>query len=344
MNNMHYVGLDVHKKIIAFCIKLIDGQVIEQGTISTNKKILATWANKLPPSCIIAMEATMFTGWIYDFLQPYAVEIKVAHPEMLKAIAAGKKKNDKLDAKKIADLLRCDLLPECYMAPSEIRELRRVLRYRNLILRQAIQMKNKISGLLMELGTEYDKKRLHGQRYFYELLDNLEDIPQSVIYLLKLSRTNLEMFKAIQKKLLLFLQNNPIIQERVELLQTIPGVGEVTALTWVLEIVDPNRFSKIRQAVSYCGLCSAEKKSAGKSSRGPISKKRNKHLQNVIIEAAKIAPIWNEQLAIVRSKEIERGADCNTATLEVARKLVSYMLAVDKSGRSFEYRELKKAA
>jgi len=344
MNNMHYVGLDVHKKIIAFCIKRIDGQIIEQGTISTNKKTLATWANKLPSSCIIAMEATMFTGWIYDFLQPYAVEIKVAHPEMLKAIAAGKKKNDKLDAKKIADLLRCDLLPECYMAPSEIRELRRVLRYRNLILRQAIQMKNKISGLLMEIGTEYDKKRLHGQRYFYELLDNLEDIPQSVIYLLKLSRTNLEMFKAIQKKLLLFLQNNPIIQERVGLLQTIPGVGEVTALTWVLEIVDPNRFAKIRQAISYCGLCSAEKKSAGKSSRGPISKKRNKHLQHVIIEAAKIAPIWNEQLAIVRSKEIERGADCNSATLEVARKLVSYLLAVDKSGRPFEYRELKKAA
>src|SRR6056297_2311747 len=97
----------------------------------------------------------------------------------LRAIAAGKKKNDKLDAKKIADLLRCDLLPECYMAPTEIRELRRILRYRNLIIRQAVQMKNKISGLLMELGAEYDKKRLHGQKYFYELLENLHDVPQS---------------------------------------------------------------------------------------------------------------------------------------------------------------------
>ena len=176
MNNMHYVGLDVHKKTIAFCIKLVDGQIVEQGTVSTNKNELAAWANSLPTSCIIAMEATMFTGWIYDFLQPYALEIKVAHPEMLKAIAAGKKKNDKLDAKKIADLLRCDLLPECYMAPTEIRELRRVLRYRNLIVRQAVQMKNKISGLLMELGAEYNKKRLHGQNYFNELLENLHDV------------------------------------------------------------------------------------------------------------------------------------------------------------------------
>ena len=286
----------------------------------------------------------MFTGWIYDFLQPYALEIKVAHPEMLKAIAAGKKKNDKLDAKRIADLLRCDLLPECYMAPTEIRELRRILRYRNLIIRQAVQMKNKISGLLMELGAEYDKKRLHGQKYFYELLENLHDVPQSVINLLKLSRSNLEMFKDSQKRLLLFLQNNPIIQHRVELLKTIPGIGEVTALTWILEISDPYRFAQNRQAISYCGLCSAQKESAGKSSRGPISKKRNKHLQHVIIEAAKIAPIWNEQLALVRTKEIERGSDFNTATLEVARKLVSYMLSVDKSGCPFEYRGLKKAA
>ena len=73
------------------------------------------------------MEATLFTGWVYDHLKPLAQELKVAHPAMLKAIAASKKKNDKVDARKIADLLRCDLLPECYMAPSAMRDLRRVL-------------------------------------------------------------------------------------------------------------------------------------------------------------------------------------------------------------------------
>ena len=69
-----------------------------------------------------------------------------------RAIAASKKKNDRVDAAKIADLLRCDLLPECYMAPVEIRERRRTLRYRNVLVRQAVQMKNKMAGLLMETG------------------------------------------------------------------------------------------------------------------------------------------------------------------------------------------------
>ena len=91
------------------------------------------------------MEATLFTGWVYDSLKPYAVELKVAHPAMLKAITAAKKKNDRADAEKIADLLRVNLLPECHMMPEELRELRRVLRYRNMIVSTAVKMKNKMS-------------------------------------------------------------------------------------------------------------------------------------------------------------------------------------------------------
>lgn len=79
------------------------------------------------------MEATIFTGWIYDHLLPHAEKVKVAHPLMLRAIAAAKKKNDRIDAGKIADCLRCDFLPECHMASTEIRDRRRTLRYRNLV-------------------------------------------------------------------------------------------------------------------------------------------------------------------------------------------------------------------
>ena len=70
---------------------------------------------------------------------------------MLKAITAAKKKNDRADAEKIVDLLRVDLLPECYMLSEEIRDLRRILRYRNHLVRTAVKMQNKMSGLLMEV-------------------------------------------------------------------------------------------------------------------------------------------------------------------------------------------------
>lgn len=343
MKQLYYIGLDIHKKMISYCIKELGGRLVEQGVIAADRKAVGEWVKSLPGPWIGAMEATIFTGWIYDFLIPHAVAVKVAHPEMLKAITAAKKKNDRADAEMIADLLRVNLLPECHMLSEEIRELRRILRYRNHVVRTAVKMQNKISGMLMEVGASYSKRRLHGKKYFHGLLERVEEIPPSVKELLQLSRASFEMFRGVQKRLISALRTNDLIRERVQHLMTIRGVGEVTALTWALEIGDPLRFNSIRQAISYCGLCSAQRESAGKEQRGPISKKRNKHLQTTLIEAAKIAPHWNPQLAAVHERELKKG-NRNRATLAVARRLVAYMMAVDKNQIEFIPREETKAA
>ena len=343
MNGYYYIGLDIHKKVIAYCIKALDGSVIDQGTIVADRQSLGAWMKGLSGPWIGAMEATLFTGWVYDFLKPHAIALKVAHPAMLEAITVAKKKNDQADAEKIADLLRVNLLPECHMLSEEIRELRRILRYRNHIVRTAVKMQNKMSGLLMEVGVTYSKKRLHGKKYFHELLERVDEIPPSVKELLQLSRSGYEMFRSFQKRLVETLRTNQLIHDRVHHLMAIPGVGEITALTWVLEIGDSGRFLSIRKAISYCGLCSAQRESAGKEQRGPISKKRNKHLQTVLIEAAKLAPHWNEQLAIVHERELKKG-NRNRATLAVARKLVACMLAVDRKEADFKLSETTRAA
>jgi len=338
MRSMTYVGLDVHKKTIAYCVKTRGGKLIGEGEIRATRPDLDAWSSRLRRPWTGAMEATLFTGWIYDHLKPKAASLKVAHPAMLKAIAASKKKNDRVDASKIADLLRCDLLPECHMASREIRQQRRVLRYRNLIVSEATRMKNKIAGLLMECGVPYSKERLHGKGYFGDLLAGLgQEAPPSVKQLLALSRSNLELFDGLQKGLIKKLAEDQPLRERMERLRRIKGVGEILALTWILEVGDPWRFSRIGQAISYCGLCSAQDSSAGQEKRGPISKQRNKHLQRILIEAAKLAPRYNEQLAVVHRRELARG-NRNRATLAVARKLVAYLLAADKSQQPFEPR------
>lgn len=342
MESIYYIGLDVHKKTIAYCTKTKDGDLVDKGTLKANRDALREWAGSIDRPWIGALEATMFTGWIYEFLLPYALELKVAHPAMLKALTAGKHVSDPISANKICDLLRGNLLPESYMASEEIRELRRVLRFRALMKQEAKRMKNKINGLLMEVGASYNKKRLYGKRYFQNLLQTVEYVPVSVLQLLRISKVQLDSFEVIQKQLLADLSSNEHIRERVLRLRTIPGVGEVTALTWVLEVGDPMRFSSARHAVSFCGLCSAQKESGGKSVRGPISKKRNKHLQCILIQAAKLAPGYNKELAWVRDKELSKG-NRNRATLAVARKLVAFMLAVDKRQTGFVPIEAKAA-
>ena len=331
---MYYIGLDVHKKTISYCVKDAAGHVHREGKIGSTRRELDAWIQTLPQPRMMAMEATIFTGWIYDYLLPHAEKVKVAHPLMLRAIAASKKKNDRIDAGKIADCLRCDFLPECHMASTEIRDRRRTLRYRNLVIRQIVQMKNRISGLLMESGVSYDKQRLHKMGYFTELFSTNEEISDSIRPLLRLGREHILRGQRLDRALISSLERDPLLSERLRRLRTIPGVGPSTALTWALEIGDYTRFQSVKEAISYCGLCSAEKSSADKVMRMPSSKQRNKHIQHVLVEAAKLAPRYSHELALLRDKEIQRG-NKNRATLAVARKLVAYMLAVDRRKQDF---------
>ena len=112
MEELYYIGLDLHKKIIAYCIKTMSGVTVSQGTVAATRSALLKWIESIPKPWVAAMEATLFTGWVYDFLKPHAKELFVAYPAMLKAITAAKKKNDRADAEKICDLLRVDLLPQ----------------------------------------------------------------------------------------------------------------------------------------------------------------------------------------------------------------------------------------
>ena len=253
----------MHKRTISFCVKDGSGAIHSEGTIPATRLELDRWMKTLPQPWTAAMEATVFTGWIYDHLQPHAAALKVAHPLMLRAIAAAKKKNDRIDSAKICDCLRCDFLPECYMTSTAIRERRRTLRYRNLLVRQMVQMKNKISMLLMEAGVSYNKQRLHKAGYFRELLATNPDINDGLRSLLRVCRETVVRLQRTESALVRSLEGDSLLMERVERLQTIPAVGPITALTWALEVGDVKRFSSIKKAISYCGLCGAQKDAQG---------------------------------------------------------------------------------
>src|ERR1700729_641917 len=225
MQPMYYIGLDVHKRTIKYSVKDGSGVIQGEGTLPATRAELDRWMKTLPQPWTAAMEATVFTGWIYDHLKPHAAALKVAHPLMLRAIAAAKKKNDRIDAAKICDCLRCDFLPECYMTSTAIRERRRTLRYRNLLVRQMVQTKNKISMLLMEAGVSYNKQRLHKAGYFRQLLATNPDIPEGLRSLLGLCRETVVRLGKNESALVRSLERDSLLVERIERLMTIPAVG-----------------------------------------------------------------------------------------------------------------------
>src|SRR6266849_6755383 len=204
MQTMYYIGLDVHKRTISYCVKDGSGAIHAQGTLPATRFDLDHWMKTLPQPWTAAMEATVFTGWIYDHLQPHAAALKVAHPLMLRAITP--------------------------------------------------------------------------------------DIDEGLVSLLRLCRETVVRLQRTESALVRSLERDSLLMDRVERLMTIPAVGPITALTWALEVGDVKRFSSIKKAISYCGLCGAEKSSGNTVQRTPLSKQRNKHLQTTLIEAAKMAP------------------------------------------------------
>jgi hypothetical protein len=77
---MYYIGLDVHKKTISYCVKDASGRICQEGKVGATRWELDIWIKTLPQPWTVAMEATIFTGWIYDHLKPHAADVKVAHP------------------------------------------------------------------------------------------------------------------------------------------------------------------------------------------------------------------------------------------------------------------------
>jgi transposase len=164
---------------------------------------------------MIAMEATIFTGWIYDHLLPHAEKVKVAHPLMLRAIAAAKKKNDKIDAARsptacAATSCRSATWHRPRSGPAPDAALPR-----NLLVKQMVQMKNRVSGLLMETGVSYNKQRLHKVGYFAELMSTNEEVSESIRPLLKLSRETIDRSQKLDYALVSSLERDPLLAERL---------------------------------------------------------------------------------------------------------------------------------
>ena len=228
------------------------------------------------------LEATSNYYTIYDRLSEY-LDVTVANPLELSWIAESSQKTDEIDAEKLAELQRADIVPESYVPPEEIRSLRALTRGREHLVEERTKWKNEVHALLDQHGVEYDKKLFtdSGREFLAELtladpgdilletyLDTIDELTEKIESL----RTEIEM-RAREVP-------------EVELLQTIPGVGALTALQIYAEIGEVERFDRAPELVSYAGLDPSVRESADSRTEGSISKQGNKYLRTAVVQGA----------------------------------------------------------
>ena len=150
-----YVGIDVHRKRSQVAVVTGDGQVQLNRNVVNGQEPILRLIGGLPAGTPVAFEAAYGWGWLVELLEDYGFEPHLVHPLRCKAIASARLKNDKVDAAILAQLLRADLLPEAWIAPPPVRQLRALLRHRASLVRLGTQLRNRIHAVAADHG--YDR-------------------------------------------------------------------------------------------------------------------------------------------------------------------------------------------
>ena len=313
-----YVGIDVHRKRSQVAV------VTEDGTVQLNKNVvngsepMLRLIGELPSGTPVAFEAAFGWSWLAELLEDYGFEAHMVHPLRCRAIASARLKNDRVDAAILAQLLRADLLPEAWIAPAKVRQLRALLRHRISLVRLATQARNRIHAVAADHG--YDRSASYwtgpGRGWLAEL-----DLPAASREIITDCLAVIDGLASLIDRIDGELHQHAKADPRVRALRTLPGVGEFTALVMVAEIGDIGRFGSARKLASWAGLTPTVRGSDLTVRHGHISKQGSAWLRWVLNQAAQTAKRSPEFAGTYATIAQRRGK--KIATIAISRKLLT---------------------
>ena len=270
--------------------------------------------------CRIALEATYGWEWLADVLQDAGYELHLAHPMRTKAIASARVKTDAVDARTLAHLLRADLLPEAYIAPRELRDLRDLLRHRVALTRMRTALKNRVSAILAKHGIAApysDMFGVGGTQFLAEL--ELHESPRRRLdsHLALIADFTREI-DATSGEIDARAKADP----NVAVLCQIRGVGRYIAMLIIAEVGDIDRFQTARRLCSWAGLTPTVRSSDGRARLGHISRQGSPPLRWALVEAAQHAARGGGPLRADYERIAKRRGKA-VAKVAVARKILT---------------------
>jgi transposase len=328
-----YVGLDVHKDVVEYCIIDSEGKKLDGGNFICEKSVLVNFAkNVLSPRDQVALESTTSTWTVVDILEPFVEKIAVGNPLKTKHIAEACVKTDKIDAMALAQLLRCNYLPTVWIPDKKTRELRRISSFRKSLVQEATATKNRIRGLLNHLLIK------HAVAWTQQGLEELKslELPPTERAIMDTEIAMLEHQELQIGKIESEIQKLAYAEDKIRLLMTIPSVGYNTAATLVAVFGDITRFKDADHATSYLGLVPIVKKSADTCYYGPITKKGSALARAMLCEAAQ-GLFLNDGPLGVFVKRVREKKGWSKAIVAGARKLATMAYHMLKNNEPYRY-------
>jgi transposase len=276
--------LDVHYRTSTYCILNDNGREVKCETIRGHWAKLLDRLSTIRGKWTVCFEATCGYGYLYHELSRMASRVIVAHPGQLRLIFRAKRKNDRVDSRKLAKLLYLDEVPPVYVPGEDVQSWRELIEHRCRVVDRQTACKNAIRSLLRGHGL-IAPKRLWTKKGLAWLLQSQMPTPASGLkrdLLLEELDAAKRGVRTVTKALDKIGRRHP----GVTVLRTIPGVGMRTAETMVAYIDDPKRFGRSSQVAAYFGLIPCQDASAGVNRLGHITKQGPGTARKYLVEAA----------------------------------------------------------
>lgn len=272
-----YVGIDLHKEKFSFVMLSESGKVMEQGSCRTEAGSVGDFGSCLTRHHQVVVEPLQNSFWFIEQLSSYVGSVHLAHSGKVRLIAESRLKDDRLDARILADLLRVGYLPEVYIPDATIRQWRFLVRRHVQLTRDRTRLKNRVLGMINLEGHTVSVSDAFGKGGREEL-DSLALSP-SLREAVDSNLTTIDFLssqlKVVDKEIALIADGDGIAR----LLRTIDGVASFTALVVRAFVVDMRRFRSPKAFAAYTGLVPSYRKSAETTRNGPITKQGNSTLR-----------------------------------------------------------------
>jgi transposase len=319
-----YVGIDLHRRRSVIVRMDPDGTVLDTTRIDNGARELATEVGKAGPDAQVALEATNGWYWAVDVLTEAGVSPHLVHTLGIKGMANRRVKNDQRDATDLADLLRMGRLPEAWIAPPPVRELRELVRHRHKLVTLRSGLKAQVHAVLAKEGVAVAVSDLFGSAGT-QLLDGLELAPPyatRVGSLRRLIATYDAEVTAAEATIAAALDHD----RGYRALQAIPGVGPTLAAVFVAEVGEVSRFATAAHLASWAGLTPRHRESDTTVVRGHITKQGSRLVRWAAIEAAQKAdkdgPL-GEAFSRIAARHGHTKTARRVARVAVARRIVT---------------------
>jgi len=323
-----YVGIDVHLKSWKVTIRTEEFELKTFSQSPDVKGLVNHLVTNYPGARFRCVYEAGFSGfWLQRELTKAGIECIVAHPADIPTMDKEKKqKSDTIDSRKLSRALKNGEVEGIYVPAVEVQEARSLLRARCKIVTDLVRVKNRIKFFLMQYGISLESysDRNWSKKFVAELKQvKLQTAPGQ--YSLSCYINELEFLNQQRKeldKLIAKLATAPMFKKQVDLLLEVPSIGLNTALTFVSEIGDINRFKSLDQLCCYFGLIPNTHSSGEKDKIGRNTSRGNKFLKYKIIECAWVAIRKDPGLLMYYKNQISR-MEGNKAIIKVARKLLN---------------------